>query len=1357
MIFQRKVFLGFLCLFLIVQFLNILLVFDSHKHSVSSLALSNLHKTNAHVLITGAAGFIGHHLLVKLKRENVSVIGIDNFDSPWRKLKEKRAEISGDVLRVDLCDRQKIADVLKQYHITHVVNFAAQAGVTYSVKNPIPFVRNNIQCFVTLLELLKNTPISLVYASSSSVYGLNKQMPFSETHNVNNVASVYAATKLEVEMLAQTYWNMYRQKSIGLRFFTVYGPWGRPDMAYFSFTQRILARESIKIRNFGDQTRDFTYVDDIIDGVMRALRACDVLKSPMIFNLGRGEPHKVIDLVNALEHSLQKNATKVFVGQATGDVLKTFADITLAKNLLRYDPVTSLSEGIKKFVEWYLNQDDILLSQIAAEADQLHNTTAVTVAAAIEKGQNEEERITKIPNLDPNSSFASQECSVPLHTYVIGARDSQKKTFREVCRTLGTQCHFVPGFFPHANTDRELIRSLEDALSIPLNSYHSHSDLGRTFVHVDVWKHASDFGQSESREWVVILEADAILNPFVHNYYAASIKAGLKEFFCRANSQGLVYLGRCPSTGSGVENATKLPRDVCVNSSALDGFENSLSSAQCVNTLCSHAYAVRRNVAADLYVNLYFKHNVCSVHRCSVDWALVWYMQNVLKQTPMVLHSASQFDSFDGLFVQREVNSELLAESMGLVDARKGKLRLAIIANEFFAPELGRMGGFGFGASRLALLFTERPWLGVDVVFLSGEHRGSKTLKVHGVPLLQFPKTPNDTVAYHKKIKDLNIGLVLLIDCRVQYTTVLKFIDEKVPVIVWVRDPKEKKDHKRIADVRVPGSKNVPKLQAPAVTGLDKVLLSRPPGRVVLAPVSKYLKDKIADAYPEYTKGIEEGKFPQPKIFPLLPNLMDMGLPSFQTTFSFKAKQPTVAFLGRLDPIKRAWLYVELARRLPNITFLLAGESYTRNELGFSLSDLPKNVEYLKFSSGKSKNDLLRRAWLVISTSAHEGLALNFLEAFWFSAPVVATTDPEGVISRFGIYVKSDESNYNATGWHLLPALETAISTLISDTSRRHALGQAAWKWVRATHTTHRFTEELRPILRELGIATLEPVSSFSDTMASSNSAPPALSIAASSSSPSLTAVSLCYDEKRFENLKRLVQIIEEFSAIERMIIICNNPSACPSFTSRLKKIVIVHATENSINNRWNNELLNITTKHVFVFDDDLRPSNALSSALERGYQLAVRFPSQLIALGGTEMPCRRLQPYSLTPCHSADFLVPPYIVPTRYLPKHKEVSEHDKRGLCDDISMFLIATAKAPAILLQPSNVAKVFALSKTGLRSTEVGSLQSVDWRNACGKQFLGLVGSLGSLPRRIIQLLNNNLTDVVEINTNFDLKVI
>lgn len=306
---------------------------------------------NVSVLVTGGAGFIGHHVLKELKQRAITAIGIDNFNDYYSvHLKRTRANITGSVHTVDVCDSTKIRVLIKQYRVTHVIHLAAQAGVRYSIQHPQAYVKSNVECFVQLLEVLKSTNIPLVYASSSSVYGKNTKVPFSESDPVVQPVSLYAATKRENELLAHVYWDMYKLRSIGLRFFTVYGPMGRPDMAYYSFTKNIMEGKPIDVFNHGKLSRDFTYISDIVDGVIRCLQ---VDYEYEILNLGRGEPQELMTFIRTIEAATDKKADLNYQPMAAGDVLTTYADVSKARRLLGYDPKVSLQEGIESFVEWY--------------------------------------------------------------------------------------------------------------------------------------------------------------------------------------------------------------------------------------------------------------------------------------------------------------------------------------------------------------------------------------------------------------------------------------------------------------------------------------------------------------------------------------------------------------------------------------------------------------------------------------------------------------------------------------------------------------------------------------------------------------------------------------------------------------------------------------------------------------------------------------------------------------------------------------------------------------------------------------------------------------------------------------------
>jgi UDP-glucuronate 4-epimerase len=315
------------------------------------------------VLVTGAAGFVGMHTCLELKRLGMTPIGYDNVNSYYStKLKEKRIDELNkkDIpfVKADVCDVQTLKDTIKLHKITRVIHLAAQAGVRYSLDHPLEYTRNNIDCTVYLLETLKElglTDETLVYASSSSVYGNNVKIPFQETDAVENPASLYAATKRSDELIAQTYFNLYNISSVGLRFFTVYGPYGRPDMAPWIFTDKISNNDTIKVFNHGLSRRDFTYIDDIVQGVVQSLYV--TTGQPEIVNLGNGRPIVLADFVRIVEESVGQKAQKIEVGMQKGDVPVTYADITKARRLLGYHPSTPIEEGITKFVAWFRDHD----------------------------------------------------------------------------------------------------------------------------------------------------------------------------------------------------------------------------------------------------------------------------------------------------------------------------------------------------------------------------------------------------------------------------------------------------------------------------------------------------------------------------------------------------------------------------------------------------------------------------------------------------------------------------------------------------------------------------------------------------------------------------------------------------------------------------------------------------------------------------------------------------------------------------------------------------------------------------------------------------------------------------------------
>jgi UDP-glucuronate 4-epimerase len=327
------------------------------------------------ILITGAAGFIGFHLSKNLLDQSYQIIGIDNLNDYYDpSLKQSRLEILGkynnfNFHKVDLKDKTEVDSIFETYQPTHVVNLAAQAGVRYSIENPYAYVDSNLTGFMNILEACRNYPVEhLLYASSSSVYGGNKVAPFSTNHNVDHPVSLYAATKKSNELMAHTYSHLYGIPTTGLRFFTVYGPFGRPDMAYFSFTKDILAGKSIKVFNHGKMERDFTYVDDIVEGIVKLIdkaptanKEWDESKDDLstsfapykIYNIGNNNPVQLMRFINALESALGKEAEKVYMDMQPGDVLRTYADVSDLERDINFKPSTSIEDGLAKFVEWY--------------------------------------------------------------------------------------------------------------------------------------------------------------------------------------------------------------------------------------------------------------------------------------------------------------------------------------------------------------------------------------------------------------------------------------------------------------------------------------------------------------------------------------------------------------------------------------------------------------------------------------------------------------------------------------------------------------------------------------------------------------------------------------------------------------------------------------------------------------------------------------------------------------------------------------------------------------------------------------------------------------------------------------------
>ncbi len=327
------------------------------------------------VLITGSAGFIGFHLSKLVLEKGFEVIGIDNLNDYYDpKLKEDRLDIlkrSPNFVfhKVDLKDKEDVDRVFEEYRPEYVINLAAQAGVRYSLKNPYAYVDSNLVGFVNILEACRKYPVKhLIYASSSSVYGGNKTVPFSTKHNVDHPVNLYAATKKANELMAHVYSHLYNIPTTGLRFFTVYGPWGRPDMAYFSFTKNIIEGKPIQVFNYGNMERDFTYIDDIVEAVYRLLdfipktnpdwdETKDDISSSFapykIYNIGNNNPVKIEKFIEILEEKIGKKTIKEYVDMQHGDVLRTYADISDLERDICFRSKTSIEEGLEKFVNWY--------------------------------------------------------------------------------------------------------------------------------------------------------------------------------------------------------------------------------------------------------------------------------------------------------------------------------------------------------------------------------------------------------------------------------------------------------------------------------------------------------------------------------------------------------------------------------------------------------------------------------------------------------------------------------------------------------------------------------------------------------------------------------------------------------------------------------------------------------------------------------------------------------------------------------------------------------------------------------------------------------------------------------------------
>jgi UDP-glucuronate 4-epimerase len=330
------------------------------------------------ILVTGAAGFIGFHLCEKLIASGYRVVGLDNINDyydvnlkygrlhelgiskenmEWNTLIESQKSNNFHFIRLNLEDQPEIDNLFKLHRFDLVCNLAAQAGVRYSLEQPFKYVDSNITGFLSILEGCRNHGVKkLIYASSSSVYGLNEKIPFSVHDNVDHPISLYAATKKANELMAHTYSHLFDIQTVGLRFFTVYGPWGRPDMAMFLFTDAILNDRPIQVFNEGNLSRDFTYIDDIVGGmvnIIRAFEANTISKPYSLYNIGNSKPVKLIDFIEAIEKATGKQAIKEMLPMQPGDVEKTWADVSDLIKDFNYIPNTTVEKGVEEFVAWY--------------------------------------------------------------------------------------------------------------------------------------------------------------------------------------------------------------------------------------------------------------------------------------------------------------------------------------------------------------------------------------------------------------------------------------------------------------------------------------------------------------------------------------------------------------------------------------------------------------------------------------------------------------------------------------------------------------------------------------------------------------------------------------------------------------------------------------------------------------------------------------------------------------------------------------------------------------------------------------------------------------------------------------------
>ncbi len=312
---------------------------------------------SSRILISGVAGFIGFHIAKSLLKDGYIVYGVDNLNNYYNPdLKKERLNIISEYdnfkfKKVDITNYKNLNEVFIDFKPSKVLHLAAQAGVRYSLENPFAYLNSNLVGFMNIIELSKEYKVGgFIYASSSSIYGSNKKIPFSENDITDNPVSLYAATKKSNELIAHTYSHIHNLNTTGLRFFTVYGPWGRPDMAYFSFASKISSGSKINVYNNGNMKRDFTYIDDIVDGIKFAI---DKNYQCEIFNLGNNKSENLMDLIKYIEKYLGINAKVKFSPMQLGDVKQTYANINKSKKMLKYKPKISLKVGLEKFIKWY--------------------------------------------------------------------------------------------------------------------------------------------------------------------------------------------------------------------------------------------------------------------------------------------------------------------------------------------------------------------------------------------------------------------------------------------------------------------------------------------------------------------------------------------------------------------------------------------------------------------------------------------------------------------------------------------------------------------------------------------------------------------------------------------------------------------------------------------------------------------------------------------------------------------------------------------------------------------------------------------------------------------------------------------